>query len=382
MAIITEQGTARQAEHLTPGYLRVTLVVPTYNEAGNLHQLQHMINQQIISGLDVRVVISDNQSTDATRDIARGLTFPTTSDKATQAPTIETGSIAKSVGSARKVGVESAIAGFHKDLGDQADPARHIIVNLDADTQFRNPHFLEQLVQAFADPRVQVVSPMLWHAAPSVTEHTLDRFLYINQLKNPYLLRWLGLFYMNGLFKRQQRKREHYMQRPDLFGGALLAIRESAYTNLTSGFHENLRTGEDLRLSLELQRVLERDEVVISRRLRAYTSARGDLSPSGRISYTRALAHSVEEHTRHGHTPAVLANEQELPTQTHDSVVAAFIHDMDQLLYTLKPHEYVEAVVRGKRKSMRRGQGGRIVPAMSAISGREIPGYFAIIREV
>ena len=123
-----------------PGRLRYSIVVPAYNEADYLHTSVTSLQQQDFDGR-YEIIVVDNNSTDATSDVARSLGVRVVSESQ------------QGVCSARQRGAESA-------LGD-------VLVSVDADTTYP-PHWLRTIDERFAaEPEIIAVAGPCRYENPS-----------------------------------------------------------------------------------------------------------------------------------------------------------------------------------------------------------------------
>lgn len=368
---------------------QVTFVIPAYNESENIPDLVANLNAFTIpDGLKLRVVLSDNGSTDNTSEIAKQ------SIVKDHSIVISSDSTPRSIGSARKVGVEQAISTLRREH-PTASSSEHIIVNFDADTRIPSPEFLSAIVDIFSDPNAMVAyGPLEWVSRDGSIE---KRYKYIQHSLDTIRLR--------HLFRAYGRKLSHYTNGPqDIIPGACTIVRESvlldAERNVALNFNQLDRVGEDVRFSLELQQRLHRSQIIKDDRLLIRTSARGLETASGRISRLRGAARLLSVLVVGDHVPAtarVYRGEESLrrqrriqamrieePSENLFDVVSSFIYETDKRVYQLTNRQYVKEVIRLRENAwlQRRMRGEEVRPAISAVTGEVIPNYYAVIGSV
>lgn len=211
---------SQNPEKLNKSIIRqITFVIPAYNESENLKSLTHNLNSlSIPEGVNLRIILSDNGSTDKTREAAES------SHVAGEPLVVETRSIPKSIGSARRKGIERAIDTFHNE-GISAKASEHILVNFDADTLVSYIEFLKAIQEIFSDPKIMVAyGPIDWISK----EGKIDRKYRMAQ-------DLLSKLRLKRLFNAQGRLVSHYINEPrTIFAGACTVIRESVLINEVS----------------------------------------------------------------------------------------------------------------------------------------------------
>lgn len=365
---------------------QITFVIPAYNEADNLTSLIQNLNLLVVpEGINFSIVLSDNGSTDKTREI-------TQNSVVREKPLIlEAGSIPRSIGSARKKGVERAVYAFHKE-NTSANATNHIIVNFDADTQISSVDFLVAIQEIFSSPEVLVAyGPIDWISR----EGKIDKkYRLVQDL--------LSKLRLKRLFAAHGRKLSHYVNEPQtIFAGACTAIRESVLRNdytLDLNFNELDRVGEDVRFSLELQKRLSTHQIIKDRRLSVLTSARGIETNSGKISTFKGIQRLIRVVLVGEHIPETtkkyLEKEGEIASNANSlneerfntslmEVVESFIRLSDEETYNLNSDEFIGEVstMSKRRYRVRRLLGEDIRPAMYATNREIIPGCYVVVRK-
>ena len=199
--------------------LRVSLVIPAYNEEYHLRRTLQAITKQTIKPFEVIVV--DNNSTDDTATIARSFPFV----KVLSEPQ-------RGVAHARN-------AGFNAARGD-------IIAKIDAKTRIE-PDWIARLDQIFADKSVGAVSG---------SAHFYDVALWrIIDKVDWHIRAWIA---------------RH--MRPMFLWGINMAVRRSAWEIVSARVCESGRFHEDLDLAVHLSEAGQ--EVIYKSDLHVNTSAR------------------------------------------------------------------------------------------------------------
>lgn len=368
-------------EALRPGVSRISFVVPAYNEVANISGLLQTITQlKVPQGVAVELIISDNGSNEPTQALYQELAANGKFALPDKTVTIVHNSTKGFVGSARRAGVEEALA--HRNKKDNDHPDSHLIINFDADTRLPNPHFLEALVEIFSDPNVMVAfAPLEYVTSAGDVRRSTKSF---QKIYTATLLR--------ALFRENKRKIEDYINPPYLiFSGACTIVRESAYTKYTNGFREEDKTGEDIRLSLELQRQLQPEQIIFDPRLTVQTSARGLETSDGHFDNRKLAKKFVELATTRTHIPAILAEYGEVTTNENFShgenssfneVVRSFIHEVDTDLYGLSGDEQVINTIHGEELArFLQDQGYKVLPAKDATTREIQENYFVVVSD-
>lgn len=207
-----------------------------------------------------------------------------------------------------------------------------------------------------------------------------------------YLQSRLSNIRLKKLFRDSGRKLSHYINDPqDIFAGACTVLRESVLRdpnqNITLNFNHMDRLGEDIRFSLELQRILLSSQILMDRRLLVRTSARGLETSSGEISKVKGLARLLRGIFIGDHIPETTkqfkqSEENDAFNVSLFSVVRSFILETDQKTYQLKAGERVTNVRRMKKTKAleKRISGEDIRPAIHAATNEEIPDYYVTIE--
>ncbi|HET9946678.1 MAG TPA: glycosyltransferase [Patescibacteria group bacterium] len=353
----------------------ITFVIPARNEAGNIPHLLDSLNGLVVpDGLQFSVVISDNSSTDETISLSKKrlvhgqpVKVVTTSEKGF-------------VGSARKHGIDQAISQTPEDI----TPQEHILVNFDADTYPVDPNYLQTLQDVFSNPETMVAYGPIELEDESGRVDT--RYSWIQRLFTRTLIQ--------ELFLRNGRNARHYINPPfEIFQGANTAVRASALSESQWGsfnFRDDDKTGDDVRFSLELQRRLSEDQVVMDPRLVVRTSARGLEGRKGRISTLREGLKIVGLFSKGDYLPAVVEDDlSSLSDEEREDVrrkynflrvVESFISDVDRQLYQLCENESVVRMV-GERGLRRLSPGEKVVPAKSGVTGEIIANTYVVIAQ-
>src|SRR3989338_6213998 len=123
----------------------LTIIIPTKNEESYLPRLLESIRTQTLQ--PVEVIVSDAQSTDATREIA--VSFG--------ARVIEGGPI--SFG--RNAGASHA----HTDF----------LLFLDADVELRDPHFLEKALEEMVERRLRIATCDVFPLSDAFIDHAMHK---------------------------------------------------------------------------------------------------------------------------------------------------------------------------------------------------------------
>lgn len=238
--------------------LRVSLVIPAYNEASCIRQCLEAISRQTVKPYEVIVV--DNNSTDKTAEIAKSFPF------------------VKLLHERRQGVVFARDRGFDAARGD-------IIGRIDVDTVLP-PDWIQNVQKIFTDSHVTAVSGVMHYDV--ALAHIADK---------------VDLFF--------RRRLAHMLKESDtvFLQGANMAVRRSAWLQVR---HMVCRKGdmhEDFDLAIHLQ---EHGHVVaFDERLHAYISARRtDVSFLQFANYVFKSPHTYAQHrleSRHMYAVVVLA---------------------------------------------------------------------------
>lgn len=207
---------------MMPAGLRVSVVIPVYNEAGMIRECLDAIFQQTVAADEVIVV--DNNSTDSTREIL-------------------------SKYGRRLVVLHEARQGVYHARNTGLDAARgDVIGRIDADTRLP-PWWIERVHGIFADAAVQAAT------GPTSFYDILLRRL-VSRLDLLLRTAWA--------WSSQQRL--------DWIYGANMAIRASAWRAVRLSLCDGGETHEDIDLGIHLYHAGQ--QVIFSRDLAAATSSR------------------------------------------------------------------------------------------------------------
>lgn len=225
--------------------IRVSLVLPAYNEAAYLRTCLEAIAQQTVTPFEVIVV--DNNSTDETADIAASFPFVKLLRE-------------------RKQGVVYArTKGFNAARGD-------VIARIDVDTLLP-PDWIESVQYIFADESV---------AAVSGAAHYYDVAL-------PRIVNTIELFFRRRLAKQLARSDSVFLQ------GANMAMRRSAWRHIKPVLCMRGNMHEDFDLAIHLQEYGHK--VIFEESLVANLSARRtDVSYLKFIDYVKMSPHTYALH--------------------------------------------------------------------------------------
>lgn len=322
--VFTTHLNALPGESLNRGLSQVTFVIPALNEANNLRGLRETLGKQIVPpGTELEVIISDNGSHQEALDQERALEI---GGKHIE---VVTGSIKGSVGSARRFGVNRAIQKYHQE-NPGASSSEHVLVCFDADTRILNNNYITTIKEMFSNPNIMA-------AYGQVGYFTSAGSLILGNLHSSIPMLYDRLF-MRLMFRLNRRSLKDFIPSFNSIRGYSLILRESAYREFTSGFRDTDATGEDIRISLELQRNLHPSQVRFDKRLIVLSSAREVEGKSGRISLMKLIEYIVNANVLAEHIPFTLRkNFPSLSTKeqarlqnlrTRD-VVASFIKEVE-----------------------------------------------------
>lgn len=201
---------------------RVSIVIPAYNEEGMIQECLDAIFQQTVAADEVIVV--DNNSTDATRDILRKY-------------------------GGRLVVLHEARQGVYYARNTGLDAAQgDVIGRIDADTRLP-PWWVERVLGIFADPMIQAAT-----GPTSFYDILLRRLISRLDLLLRTAWAWSS------------------RQRLDWTYGANMAIRASAWRAVRPALCDGGVTHEDVDLGIHLYHAGH--QVIFSRELAAATSSR------------------------------------------------------------------------------------------------------------
>lgn len=264
-------NTDQVTSHELPSKIgRVSVIIPAHNEENRLPVVITELQKQAqeLGETTVDIVVANNGSKDDTAHVAEQ-----------NGAIVDSTSIPGSVGSARKHGVEQALR-----LSETSDSSQQVLIFLDADT-VPQPGYLKAVLKAFQeDPSLMVSHGPVDYA-----------FSNGKSIRRPRFIRRIEL---RQLFSRLGLRFKDYVPKPyEYFPGHNMAVRASAYLE-TSGFHDTDTTAEDVRLSLELKRLLSAEAIHYNPDQVVTTSGRNyEVSP-GKISLRK-----VWQTYRQGHSP-------------------------------------------------------------------------------
>jgi glycosyltransferase involved in cell wall biosynthesis len=222
--------------------IRVSLVIPAYNEESHLRACLEAVAAQTVMPFEVLLV--DNNSTDATAAIARSFPFVTI------------------INESRQGVVYARDTGFTAARGD-------VIGRIDADTRL-SPQWVEQTQRMFADTRIQAVSGSVHY----------------------YDVAWSAL--IDAIDLRLRGWMAHHMRSAFLWG-ANMAIRRSAWKTVAAGMCREGAFHEDLDLAAHLYGASLR--VVYDAQLRANVSGRRiDTNPFHFLRYVLLNSRTYARH--------------------------------------------------------------------------------------
>jgi glycosyltransferase involved in cell wall biosynthesis len=353
---------------------RITFVLPALNEAANLPGLKATIEAQPIpENMQLRVVLSDNGSDEATKQQERDLII-----HGEQVYFVDT-STPKHIGSALHVGMEEASKRYREDNPD-ASAHDHIIVRFDADT--RSPpdsNMLQTISDIFSDQDIMVAH------GPAALISTQGKVTGGPPNIEATFKQYLSKRTMRVLYRRNGRDIQDFLNPPqDLFFGGFSVFRESAYQDYTSGFQHTDRVGEDMRLSSELQRRLPPEKVAYDKALRIFFSGR-EYEIDGKISGWKLFKSIVHAHQIGDHVASQLAqgpDDAQTVAQTSTAVIGDFIRGVEKELYTLADNQQVKEVTKLSRRKVknRKEKGDDVRPAINAATGETIPKKYAVVE--
>jgi glycosyltransferase involved in cell wall biosynthesis len=229
--------------------IRVSIVIPAFNESEYLYECLKAIAKQTIRPFEVIVV--DNNSTDDTVAVAKRFHFVR-------------------VITERRQGVLYArTAGFHAVRGD-------IIGRIDCDTTI-TPNWVETVIEIFSNEKIAAVSGVMEYDDMAL-RHLINR-------ADLFFRRWLAasLVCTNTQFLQ----------------GASMAIRRDAWNTVSSSLCKRSDIHEDYDLALHLQQ--RGFFVVFDERLRARLSMRRiDASLLNIIRYSNVSPYSYRVHKAAG----------------------------------------------------------------------------------
>lgn len=168
----------------------VAVVIPTYNEAGNIEALVARIFEET-EGASIRVWIVDDNSPDGTGEVA---------DELSRRYGIER---VVAVHRKRKAGMGQAyVEGFQKALAEGAE----LVVQMDADFA-HDPEYLPELIRRASGPEAGVVVASRYCPGGDLSGLSLPRRL-LSRLANAYARFLLGLSVLDvtGGFKCYRRE--------------------------------------------------------------------------------------------------------------------------------------------------------------------------------
>lgn len=382
----------RSPETIGKGIVEISVVVPSLDEKTNILSLRDNLRIQrraLSPNISLRLVISDNGSANETLNIYQQIINDEKSQREEKKLDIVIvyGSKKGFHSAARNEGLREAIKTFH-GRNPQTPSQDHLIVNFDADTVFEKENALQILSQdVFADPNTMVAfGPIKFISS-------------IGKISSDYqfVQRPFTRILLNHLFRLNGKHIQDYINLPhEIFHSIFTGMRESALVdkdnpnNLLIKYNPTDRAGVDVRMSLILQRYLQKTHIVFDKRLAVLTSARGYETKRGNISRLKFMKKTFNLFFGTHYVPYALQREIDtLPEKERETitsnlrfadVIGSFTKDVDREVYGLGKNEYVLYSSISSRKAQKRQlKGDQVVPAKNLKTGELIPQRFTTV---
>lgn len=297
---------------------RIDVVVPVYNEERRLPALFDTFSKQQF-GVNTHLIFSDNHSTDRTPQVVKSFGKDNVNPKL--AVSLIDGSVPKSIGSARRVGVECAL-----DL--RRDDEKQIVLFIDADTVFANRQYLNSILKEFKEnPNLQV------SFGPS--EFKMSNGTVIKPPAE--VLRLMRRYILWRSFNENNRTLTDFINSPyDIFPGHNFALNGDALSEIT-GFRDSDVAADDVRVSLELQQKFPKTGILFNRKQKVITDGRAyenghGFSPKKVIQTLKGM-----------HAPSSMSSMRNEDSTT--SIVRSFIEETERRIYNLGENEIILGTV-------------------------------------
>lgn len=382
----------KSAELLKKGISGITIVVPSLDESSNIFSLRDSLRLQrkyLDPTINLRVVISDNGSSSDTQDVYKQILREeeSQSDENKLDIAVIYGSKKGFNSSARSEGLKDAIKIFH-EIDPQKSPDNHLILSFDADSAFEKKDALQTLVQrTFTDPNTMVAfGPIKFISSTGEISSDYEAF------QRPFTRILLGhLFRLNG------KRMKDYINPPhEIFHGIFTAIRESALVqkdnpnNIVVNYKPTDRAGVDVRMSLLLQRHVQKSQIAFDKDLTVITSARGYETKKGHVSRLKFIKKTFKLFFGTHYVPYAL--QRELDTLPEDQrlaiaknirfvdVIGSFARDVDREIYNLEESEQIVGIVNQREAQRRKQKGFKVLPSRDLKTGVVIQNQFVIVE--
>jgi glycosyltransferase involved in cell wall biosynthesis len=337
-----------QIKETANGGLVACIIVPALNEEKHLPKLLESIRNQQTS-YPVIVLISDNGSTDQTKNIAVQNGANIFTEKT------------RGIGPARQGGLD------HVKNNICSNHDKVIVMQLDADEAIINRSYVQEVCKSY-----EKNTRLMASVGPIEFPLTLANQQNLILSGGKQFRDMFDTFSLKEMFEQNGRNIEDYLLGPPYryFAGGNSVYRLSLFDQTGIRYPKD-KSWESVLMSVQIQQHLKPDQIALFPFQTIQTSSRAFTDEKGVVSENK-----IEIIRKNGYIPPYKSEDSLSPITT----LQGLIRMIDKKTYSLSESDSVVGIFRGTPECTVHSASYRILPLRHAVSGETVEGKYVVIR--